>query len=362
MLLIVNLSSSSSFLSQITVYNYFSHCLLSTIRRLRLLNTKYQSIAFTLYFTVEIIFFKLLFLLISVFRCIYQKRYHDSSGQKESELTVDAEKIIHVDKSSTIQKNYASLTNAENLDNLTNNKTSLLGLLKFCGISTDCCPILQLHTKTPDNTIRLNSPSKQYGTNSLDGTADSIQEPKNLESVIKKSPVSLSPSIANRRHLTPPPRLVTSSFMATSPPVETQLYHIQPKEYVFNQACKPIPSSLMLQNNSLGTFTLTPTQLLHNPLILNTSADVLHSHCTPCESQSAPCSQTLITTQPLPLLNLPYSHVACPNSDTVTQELNQSSCTNTTNCTGSSTQVPKTYPGIGFTASRRARSKGLLER
>ncbi|CAH8549087.1 unnamed protein product [Schistosoma mattheei] len=296
-----------------------------------------------------------------LFWCIYQKRCHDSSGQKESELTVDTEKIIHVDKSSTIQKNYASLTNAENLDNLTNNKTSLLGLLKFCGISTDCCPILQLHTKTPDNIVRLNSPSKQYGTNSLDGTVDSVQESKNLESVIKRSPVSLSPSIANRRHQTPPPHLLNSSFMATSPPVETQLYHIQPKEFVFTQACKPMPSSLMLQNNSLGAFTLTPTQLLHNPLILNTSADVLHSHCTPCESQSAPCSQTLITTQPLPLLNLPYSHVTCPNSDTVTQELNHSSCTNTTSCTGGSTQVPKTYPGIGFTASRRARSKGLLE-
>ncbi|CAH8569980.1 unnamed protein product [Schistosoma guineensis] len=66
MLLIVNLSSSSSFLSQITVYNYFSDCILSTIRRLHLLNTKYQSIAFTLYFTVEIISFTLLFLLISV--------------------------------------------------------------------------------------------------------------------------------------------------------------------------------------------------------------------------------------------------------------------------------------------------------
>ncbi|CAH8558781.1 unnamed protein product [Schistosoma intercalatum] len=353
MLLIVNLSSSSSFLSQITVYNYFSNCILSTIRRLRLLNTKY--------FTVEIISFTLLFLLISLFWCIYQKRCHDSSGQKESELTVDTEKIIHVDKSSTIQKNYASLTNAENLDNLTNNKTSLLGLLKFCGISTDCCPILQLHTKTSENVVRLNSPSKQYGTNSLDGTVDSVQESKDLESVIKKSPVSLSPSIANRRYQTPPPHLLTSSFMATSPPVETQLYHIQPKEFVFTQACKPMPSSLMLQNNSLGAFTLTPTQLLHNPLILNTSADVLHSHCTPCESQSAPCSQTLITTQPLPLLNLPYSHVTCPNSDTVTQELNQSSCTNTTSCTGGSTQVPKTYPGIGFTASRRARSKGLLE-
>ncbi|CAH8587894.1 unnamed protein product [Schistosoma rodhaini] len=296
-----------------------------------------------------------------VFWCIYQKRCHDSSGQKESEITVDTEKIVPIDKSSsTVQQNYASLTNAENLDNLTNNKTSLIGFLKICGISTDCCPI-QLHTKTPDNTVRLNSPSKQYGTNSLDGTVDSIQESKNLEAVVKKSPVSLSPSIANRRHLTPPPHLLTSSFMATSPPVETQLYHIQPKEYVFNQACKPMPSSLMLQNNSLGTFTLTPTQLLHSPLILNTSADVLHSHCTPCESQSAPCSQTLITAQPLPLLNSPYNHVTCLNSDTVTQELNQSSCTNTTSCTGGSTQVPKTYPGIGFTASRRARSKGLLE-
>ncbi|CAH8599846.1 unnamed protein product [Schistosoma rodhaini] len=57
MLLIVNLSNSSSFYSQITVYNYFSNCLLSTIRRSRLLNTKYQSIASTLYFTVEIIIF-----------------------------------------------------------------------------------------------------------------------------------------------------------------------------------------------------------------------------------------------------------------------------------------------------------------
>ncbi|TNN05615.1 Tyrosine-protein phosphatase non-receptor type 7 isoform 1 [Schistosoma japonicum] len=297
-----------------------------------------------------------------IFWCIYQKQCRNTSGKKESKNTFDIEETATVDKSgSTVQKDYSSLSDAENIDNLSNSKRPLFELLKLCGISTDCCPIFHVYTKNPNDIVRLNSPNtNQYGTNSLGCvTIESIQEPESLRSDIKKSPVSLSPSIANRRHQTPPPRLLTSS-MATSPPVETHLYHIQPKDYVFSQTCKPMPSSLMLQNDSLGTFTVTSTQFLHSPLVLNTSADVLHSHRTPCESQSASCNQTLVTTQPLPLLNPIYCHIACSTSDTITQESNQLSCANTTSYTNS-TQVPKTFPGVGFTSSRRARSKGLLE-
>ncbi|KAK4470659.1 hypothetical protein MN116_006192 [Schistosoma mekongi] len=297
-----------------------------------------------------------------IFWCIYQKQCRNTSGKKESKNTFDIEETTTVDKSlSTVQKDYSSLSDAENTDSLSNRKRPLFELLKFCGISTDCCPIFHVYTKNHNDIVRLNSPNtNQYGTNSLGCvTIESIQEPESLGSNIKKSPVLLSPSIANRRHQTPPPRLLTSS-MATSPPVETHLYHIQPKDYVFGQTCKPMPSSLMLQNDRLGTFTVTSTQILHSPLILNTSADALHSHRTPCESQSAPCSQTLVTTQPLPLLNPIYCHVACSTSDTITQESNQLPCADTTSYTNS-TQVPKTFPGVGFTASRRARSKGLLE-
>ncbi|TNN05617.1 Tyrosine-protein phosphatase non-receptor type 7 isoform 3 [Schistosoma japonicum] len=333
----------------------------SKTQGLHILKINHQSITTTLSFSVGIISF-ILFLLISIFWCIYQKQCRNTSGKKESKNTFDIEETATVDKSgSTVQKDYSSLSDAENIDNLSNSKRPLFELLKLCGISTDCCPIFHVYTKNPNDIVRLNSPNtNQYGTNSLGCvTIESIQEPESLRSDIKKSPVSLSPSIANRRHQTPPPRLLTSS-MATSPPVETHLYHIQPKDYVFSQTCKPMPSSLMLQNDSLGTFTVTSTQFLHSPLVLNTSADVLHSHRTPCESQSASCNQTLVTTQPLPLLNPIYCHIACSTSDTITQESNQLSCANTTSYTNS-TQVPKTFPGVGFTSSRRARSKGLLE-
>ncbi|TNN05616.1 Tyrosine-protein phosphatase non-receptor type 7 isoform 2 [Schistosoma japonicum] len=361
MLCILDLSNSS-FLSPITVHTYFSNCCsVSKTQGLHILKINHQSITTTLSFSVGIISF-ILFLLISIFWCIYQKQCRNTSGKKESKNTFDIEETATVDKSgSTVQKDYSSLSDAENIDNLSNSKRPLFELLKLCGISTDCCPIFHVYTKNPNDIVRLNSPNtNQYGTNSLGCvTIESIQEPESLRSDIKKSPVSLSPSIANRRHQTPPPRLLTSS-MATSPPVETHLYHIQPKDYVFSQTCKPMPSSLMLQNDSLGTFTVTSTQFLHSPLVLNTSADVLHSHRTPCESQSASCNQTLVTTQPLPLLNPIYCHIACSTSDTITQESNQLSCANTTSYTNS-TQVPKTFPGVGFTSSRRARSKGLLE-
>ncbi|CAH8856320.1 unnamed protein product [Trichobilharzia szidati] len=339
--------------------------LLSTSQQLNFLTATYQIIVSTLYVVIGIVCFVLLSLIL-VFWCIYEKRSCTSSGKKESVVKLDAEETPSVEKldCSSVLKNYSSLsTNTEKLNDSTKAKSSLSGLLKFCGISLDCCPVFHFITKKPDDTVLFQASINEYGTNSTNDTVNSLKDDSTpAEATVKKSTISHSPSIANRRHQPPPPRLFTPSLMATSPPVETQLYHIQPKDFVYNQTCKPIPSSLMLQNDGLGACTVTATQLLHGPLLLNTSADLLHSQCTPCESQSAPCSQTSVTTQPLSLLNPPFCHTIYPASNSLAQELTPqlpSSSTSST-CNGG-TQVPKTYPGVGFNAGRRVRSKGLLE-